>query len=146
VPCLSMHRPDSVGPFCQVEPSLQESVAEEGGRNTENTWAKGGKRRRAGPAGCLFTLSACHPGRSAMLSHRPEHLCAVLRTQRRAWLRFSKRAWFFQETMLPLPPRADQFTIALDQPLLVSLPSHPQVVPEPRWKIRPRVCYEHYGQ
>jgi len=81
-----------------------------------------------------------------MLSHRPEHLCAVLRTQRRAWLRFSKRAWFFQETMLPLPPRADQFTIALDQPLLVSLPSHPQVVPEPRWKIRPRVCYEHYGQ
>ena len=39
----------------------RESVAEEGGRNTESTWAKGGKRRPAGLGICLLTLSTCHP-------------------------------------------------------------------------------------
>jgi len=34
-------------------------------------------------------------------------------------------------------PWKDRYTLALDDPLLVSLPGHPQAAPDPRWKIPP---------
>jgi hypothetical protein len=74
-PYLSMQRPDSRGPSSEVGPSLwggptkvepahyREIVAEEGGRNTERTWAKGGKRRSAGSAGRSFVNALRLPSR-----------------------------------------------------------------------------------
>ena len=43
----------------------------------------------------------------------------------------------YQEHTATASPRTDPFTSALDHPLLVSLPGHPQAVPDPRWKIPP---------
>ena len=43
----------------------------------------------------------------------------------------------YQEHATTSSPRDDPFTSALDHPRLLSLPDHPQVVPDPRWKIPP---------
>src|SRR2546425_200189 len=43
----------------------------------------------------------------------------------------------YQEHIATSSPRVDPFTSALDHPLLVTLPPHPQAVPDPRWKIPP---------
>jgi hypothetical protein len=43
----------------------------------------------------------------------------------------------YQERAATSSPRDDPFTTALDFPLLMSLPRHPQAVPDPRWKISP---------
>ena len=43
----------------------------------------------------------------------------------------------YQEHAATSSPREDPFTSALDDPLLVSLPAHPQAVADPRWKIPP---------
>ena len=42
-----------------------------------------------------------------------------------------------QERAATSSARDDPFTSALDDPLFVSLPGHPQAVPDPRWKIPP---------
>src|SRR5213078_5262724 len=43
----------------------------------------------------------------------------------------------YQEHAATSPTRDDPFTSALDDPLLVSLPGHPQAQADPRWKIPP---------
>ncbi len=43
----------------------------------------------------------------------------------------------YQEHAATSSPRADPFTSALDHPRLLSLPRHPQAIPDPRWKIPP---------
>jgi hypothetical protein len=68
-----------------------------------STWTGNGKRRQVGPHVGLCGLWTCTPGRIGVVSHRPEHLCALLRAHRRGWLRFSDRSWFLHEKTLPLP-------------------------------------------
>ncbi len=34
-------------------------------------------------------------------------------------------------------PLDDPITLVLNHPRLLSMPGHPQAVPDPRWKIRP---------
>jgi hypothetical protein len=43
----------------------------------------------------------------------------------------------YQEHPATSSSRDDPFTSALDDPLLVSLPGHPQALADPRWKIPP---------
>jgi Helix-turn-helix domain of resolvase len=43
----------------------------------------------------------------------------------------------YQERAATFSLQEDPFTSALDDPLLVSLPDHPQALAEPRWKIPP---------
>jgi hypothetical protein len=43
----------------------------------------------------------------------------------------------YQERTNTSSPRDDLFASALNHPLLVSLPGHPQAAPDPRWKIPP---------
>ncbi len=43
----------------------------------------------------------------------------------------------YQEHAATSSPRDDPFTSALHDPLLVSLPCHPQALADPRWKIPP---------
>jgi hypothetical protein len=43
----------------------------------------------------------------------------------------------YQEHAATSSLQDDQFTSALDDPILVSLPDYPQAVPDPRWKIPP---------
>jgi hypothetical protein len=43
----------------------------------------------------------------------------------------------YQENAVTSSPRDDPSASALDDPLLLSLPGHPQAVPDPRWKIPP---------
>ncbi len=43
----------------------------------------------------------------------------------------------YQEHAATSSPGDDPFTSALDHPLLVALPGHPQAEPDPRWKIPP---------
>jgi len=65
----------------------RKSVAEEGGRNTGRTWSEDGQRRQAGTFAGLHRLYACNPLRSGAVSHRPEHLGALLRAESWGWLR-----------------------------------------------------------
>jgi hypothetical protein len=52
---------------------------------------------------------------------------------------FSRRGdlLVYQEHAATSSPGADPFASALDHPLLVSLPGHPQAEPDPGWKIPP---------
>jgi hypothetical protein len=43
----------------------------------------------------------------------------------------------YRERVATSSPQEDLFASALDHPLLVSLPNHPQATPDPRWKIPP---------
>ena len=43
----------------------------------------------------------------------------------------------YQEHVATSSPREDPFASALDDPMLLSLPHHPQAVADPRWKIPP---------
>jgi hypothetical protein len=43
----------------------------------------------------------------------------------------------YQEPAATSSSGDDPFTSALDHPRLLSLPGHPQAVPDPRWKIPP---------
>lgn len=78
------------------------SVAEEGGRKTGRTWTEAGQRRQAVSLARLHRLSTCPPGRSAGISYRPGHVCALLGAQRRG-AQVSERAWLLQGKTLPLP-------------------------------------------
>jgi hypothetical protein len=78
------------------------SVAEEGGRNTGHTWTQDGQRRQAVSLARLHRLSTCPPGRSAGISYRPGHVCALLGAQRRGAQVF-ERAWLLHGKTLPLP-------------------------------------------
>ena len=43
----------------------------------------------------------------------------------------------YQERVATSSPQEDPFASALDHPLLVSLPSYPHTIADPRWKIPP---------
>ena len=43
----------------------------------------------------------------------------------------------YQEDAATSSPQDDPFTSALYDPIVVSLPDHPQAAPDPRWKILP---------
>jgi len=70
LPCLFLtHGLTMQEHACDARPSAQHSVAEEGGRNTGQTWTEDGQRRQAGPFVGLHRLSTYPPGRSAVVSH-----------------------------------------------------------------------------
>ncbi len=76
----------------------------------------------------------CVLGRNRRASSHRSHL---------AWIPLDKLCsgkgdlLLYQERAATSSPRDDPFASALDHPQLVSLPRHPQAVPDPRWKIPP---------